>query len=68
LGLDTVAFDDCLSSGRYASLVRDETATIQSLGVRGTPAFLINGQPLMGAQPFEVFQQMIEAEIRASDE
>jgi len=41
---------------------------IQSLGVRGTPAFLLNGQPLVGAQPFEVFQQIIEAEVDVSPE
>jgi protein-disulfide isomerase len=68
LGLDTSAFDTCLDSGTYASVVRTETAMIQSLGARGTPAFLINGQPLAGAQPFEVFQGIIKAEIEASEE
>ena len=28
-----------------------------SLGLRGTPAFLINGQPELGARPFEHFQE-----------
>lgn len=68
LGLDTAAFTACLDSGRYTSVVRVEKATIQSLGVRGTPAFLINGRPLVGAQPFEVFQQVIEAEISGAGE
>ena len=68
LGLDGAAFNTCLDSGKYASLVRTETATVQSLGVRGTPAFLVNGRPLVGAQPFEVFQQIIEGEIGGNDE
>jgi protein-disulfide isomerase len=63
LSLDTAAFDNCLDSGTYESLVRDETELIASLGVRGTPAFVINGQPLAGAQPFEIFEQIIEAEL-----
>jgi protein-disulfide isomerase len=63
LELDTQVFNECLDSGKYASLVQTETALAQSLGVRGTPAFLVNGQPLVGAQPFEVFQQIIEAEL-----
>jgi protein-disulfide isomerase len=63
LELDTQVFNECLDSGKYASLVQTETALAQSLGVRGTPAFLVNGQPLVGAQPFEVFQQVIEAEL-----
>lgn len=66
LGLDTSAFSACLDSGKYTSTVQAEKAAIQSLGVRGTPAFLVNGRPLVGAQPFEVFQQVIEAEISGS--
>ena len=62
LGLDTAAFNACLDSGKYAQLVRDETAAAQSLGVQKTPTFIVNGQPLLGAQPFEVFQRLIEQE------
>ena len=68
LGLDTQSFGSCLETGKYAALVRTESAMIQSLGVRGTPAFLLNGQPVVGAQPFEVFQQIIEAEVDVSPE
>lgn len=60
LGLDTQAFDECLDSGKYTSLVQNETQAAQSLGVRSTPTFLVNGKPVIGAQPFEVFQQYIE--------
>lgn len=60
LGLDTQAFDECLDSGKYASIVQNETQAAQSLGVRSTPTFLLNGKPIVGAQPFEVFQQSIE--------
>ncbi len=48
LGLDVAAFSACLDADRYSSLVRAETALTESLGVRGTPAFLINGRPLSG--------------------
>jgi protein-disulfide isomerase len=63
LGLETAAFSNCLDSEKYIQTVREESATAASLGVRGTPSFLINGRPLIGAQPFEVFQQYIETEI-----
>ena len=63
VGLDTTAFKECLNSGRNASLVSRETMGIQSLGVRGTPAFLINGVFVTGAQPFEVFQQIFEEQL-----
>jgi protein-disulfide isomerase len=66
LGLDAPAFRACLDSGKFTSIVRAEKATAQSLGVRGTPAFLVNGRPVVGAQPFEVFQQIIESEINGN--
>ena len=33
------------------------------MGVRGTPAFFINGELLVGAQPYETFQLLIEGEL-----
>ncbi|NJN66702.1 MAG: thioredoxin domain-containing protein [Chloroflexaceae bacterium] len=61
LGLDSETFNACLDEGKYAELVRSETEQLQSLGVSGTPTFLINGKRLIGAQPFELFQQTIDA-------
>jgi protein-disulfide isomerase len=60
LNLDTKAFDECLDSGKYTQAVQESTQTAQSIGVRSTPAFLVNGQPMMGAQPFTAFQQVID--------
>ena len=60
LKLDSAAFDECLDSGRYTQVVEEEVAFSQSLGVRSTPTFLLNGEPIVGAQGFEVFQQLIE--------
>jgi hypothetical protein len=60
IGLDTTAFSECLSSRRYGAQVNQESLSVQSMGVRGTPAFLLNGVFISGAQPFEAFQQVIE--------
>ena len=62
LRLDPAKFSTCLDSGKFASLVESETTNLQSLGVTSTPSFLVNGQPLSGAQPFETFQKAIETE------
>lgn len=62
LGLEPQAFNDCLDSGKYADLVQSETRSAREIGVQSTPTFLVNGRPLIGAQPFEVFQQYIEEE------
>ena len=63
LGLDTVAFNECLDSGRHTQVVQTETASGRQIGIQSTPTFLVNGQPVVGAQPFEVFKQLIEQEL-----
>jgi len=60
LGLDTSAFTECLDSGKYTQLIQDESSMASSIGVRSTPTFLVNGQAVVGAQPFEIFQQTID--------
>jgi protein-disulfide isomerase len=63
LGLDGAAFSTCLDSGRHASLVERDLAAGQGYGVSGTPAFFVNGRPLVGAQPFAAFAQVIDDEL-----
>ena|GEM_PF-2464408 len=63
LGLDTNAFDECLDSDKYADEVTSDMNAGSSVGVTGTPTFFINGQKLVGAQPFENFEKAIEAEL-----
>jgi len=63
LGLDVSKFSSCLTSGKFTQAVNDDMALGQSAGVTGTPSFFINGQQLVGAQPFESFKAIIEAEL-----
>lgn len=64
LALDTSTFDECLDSGKYTQLVQDESSLASSIGVRSTPTFLINGQAVVGAQPYEIFQQTIDSLLK----
>lgn len=64
LGLNSQTFNDCLDSGKYTALIQSDTSLSSSLGVQSTPTFLINGQSVVGAQPFEVFQQTIESLLK----
>jgi protein-disulfide isomerase len=63
IGLNTDSFVKCLDSGKYSSRVNEDTSEGRSLGVSGTPSFIINGQLVSGAQPFENFKKVIEAEL-----
>ena len=60
MGLDTGEFNECLDSGKYEQEVLQDMQDGRAAGVSGTPAFFINGQLVSGAQPFTVFQQIID--------
>ncbi|MDV6250098.1 DsbA family protein [Vibrio sp. EA2] len=68
LSLDMQAFADCLKDQSVASKVEEDLALGKSLGVRGTPSFLVgrveNGeliapQILVGAQRYPVFESLL---------
>jgi len=63
LGLDTPAFEGCLAEFPSREALENDIRVGQMLGVRGTPAFLVNGVPLSGALPYEVFEQAIEGAL-----
>lgn len=63
LDLDQAQFAACLDEGQYTDIVQQEVAFSQQLGVQSTPTFALNGQPIVGGQPFETFQQMIEVAL-----
>jgi len=66
LGLKSQGFNQCLDSGKHLKKVEGETAIAFLLGARGTPVFFLNGQMIVGAQPFEVFEAAIEKELKRS--
>jgi len=63
LGLDTAKFNSCMDSGETVAEIQKDTQDGVAAGIRGTPGFVINGQMVSGAQPFQAFQQIIEAEL-----
>lgn len=64
LQLDDVAFQACLASDGPAERVRTDMEAGASVGMTGTPGFYINGIPLFGAQPFDAFKDVIDAELK----
>ncbi len=60
LGLDTQSFNQCLDSGKYTSFVQQESAAARQIGVQSTPSFVVNGKPIVGAETFDTFKQMID--------
>ena len=64
LGLDTASFDACLDSARGKDEVAKDKADGDAVGIPGTPMFFINGRAVGGAQPYPVFRQVIEEQLR----
>ncbi len=65
-GLTMSAFEQCLTNGKYKSLVQKDVDEGTRLGVNGTPTFFINGRVLSGAQPLATFAGIIDDELTAS--
>ena len=63
LGLNAESFGECLDSGRFSDDVAQDMREGTSVGVRGTPAFFVNGRFLSGAQPFDAFAKIIDEEL-----
>ncbi|MBK04935.1 MAG: thioredoxin, partial [Deltaproteobacteria bacterium] len=63
LGLNVAKFKADLDSGKYKAYVDADLASARTAGANGTPTFLINGQKVVGAQPFARFKQVIDAAL-----
>lgn len=69
LGLDGAAFDTCLASARHTALVNRGLGDGLAAGIQGTPGFVVaktkpgdtmEGTPVRGAQPADVFRRLID--------
>jgi len=60
IGLNTDDFNSCLDSGAMKPRVDNDLRDGGEAGVRGTPAFFVNGRLISGAQPFSVFDSAVK--------
>ena len=68
VGLDRVRFEGCVTEGVHRAAVQRDFDEGVRLGVTGTPTIFVNGRPLTGAQPLEVFVRIVEEELRSAVE
>lgn len=66
LGIDTTEFEQCLAETERADQINRHLQMGQQLGVTGTPTFFVNNKRIVGAQPTEVFLEVIEKELEGS--
>ncbi len=67
-GLDVEQFEASLKSHEYETVVNRDFREAQDIGVQGTPSFTINGRTLVGPQPLEVFEQVIQEEAQKAED
>lgn len=60
LGLNVDKFKKDLQNPEYQKIIDADMAQGSKVGVRGTPAFFINGERLVGAQPASKFKEVID--------
>ena len=65
-GVDIAKFKSCVSKNTYLAKIDRDMAEGKKVGVKSTPTFYVNGQLINGAQPVEVFSELIDKELAAS--
>ena len=63
LGLNMAIFEACISDHKYQKAIQTDSDFAINLGINSTPTFFINGLALVGAQPLDVFKQVIDKEL-----
>jgi protein-disulfide isomerase len=75
LGLEAFAFDLCLNSGKQSQKINRSIAAGTGIGLNATPSFIVTktergdivsgGNLIVGAQPYDQFQSLIEKTLAA---
>ena len=64
--VDMAKGNDCFDNKKTLDKVKADQAEGGAVGVTGTPAFIINGRKISGAQPFQNFKAVIDDELARS--
>jgi protein-disulfide isomerase len=59
LGISSSKFASCVADPSVAAGVDADTQVASEIGASGTPTFVVNGALVVGAQPYQVFEQAI---------
>ena len=60
IGLNRNEIEDYIKSDEPCNVLRKHLPEIRSYGINGVPAFIIGEQIIFGAQPYEVFKNVIQ--------
>ena len=63
---DLKKFEADLDSAELQAAVAKDAQEAAGLGATGTPTFLVNDTPIVGAQPLATFEKAIEAALKSA--
>ena len=63
MGMDAAKFSACYDNATHRALVQSDMDEGTRAGVSSTPTIFINGRAVVGAQPIEVFDEIIQEEL-----
>jgi protein-disulfide isomerase len=62
--LDVKKVQDAIKTSKYKKEIDADMELADDVQASGTPHFFVNGRRLVGAQPFEKFQKIIDEEVK----
>jgi protein-disulfide isomerase len=65
IGLDVRRFQEAIRSGRARSRIQSDQQLASRVGADGTPTMFVNGERVVGAQPFEAIKAVIDRKLAA---
>jgi protein-disulfide isomerase len=63
IGVKMDSFEKCITENKYLSQVKTDIEEGKKVGVKSTPTFFVNGQVITGAQPLDVFSELIDEQL-----
>jgi predicted DsbA family dithiol-disulfide isomerase len=60
IGIDADAMAQAVADGSYRQRVDEDYQLAQRIGFSGVPAFILGNRAIVGAQPYEVFEEVME--------
>jgi protein-disulfide isomerase len=63
IGLDVPKFKAALADPRLRERIQADQQLASRVGANGTPTFFVNGERVVGAQPFESFKAVIDRKL-----
>jgi 2-hydroxychromene-2-carboxylate isomerase len=61
LALDSTALSACMEAHRHTDQIEADLRDAATRGLNSTPSFLVNGQVLLGARPFNSWKQLFDS-------